>query len=50
MLLTGDMEARYRWVMEYEPWLLERVPQYQVASYLGMDPVSLSRLKQRKSR
>ena len=50
ILLTGDMEARYRWVMEYEPWLLERVPQYQVASYLGMDPVSLSRLKQGKSR
>ncbi|MGQ0700813.1 MAG: Crp/Fnr family transcriptional regulator [Panacagrimonas sp.] len=50
VLLTGDMETRYRWVQEHEPWLLERVPQYQVASYLGMDPVSLSRLKQKKAR
>jgi CRP-like cAMP-binding protein len=50
MLLTGDMKSRYRWVQEHEPWLLERVPQYQVASYLGMDPVSLSRLKHSQNR
>lgn len=47
MLLTRDMEGRYRWVVDHEPWLFDRVPQYQIASYLGMDPVSLSRLKQR---
>ena len=48
VLLTGDMEARYRWVQEQEAWLLERVPQYHIASYLGMDAVSLSRLKRNK--
>lgn len=48
ILLTGDAEARYRWLEEHEPWLLERsIPQYHLASYLGMDAVSLSRLKRK---
>lgn len=43
ILLTGNAEHRYLWVKTHEPWLLDRVAQYQLASYLGMEPVSLSR-------
>lgn len=49
VLLTRDMEGRYRWLQAHEAWLLERVPQYHIASYLGMDAVSLSRLKSRRA-
>ena len=47
MLLTCDNPARYRWLCEHEPWLLGRVAQYQLASYLSMDQVSLSRIKRK---
>lgn len=47
MLLTCNHEQRYRWVQQREPWLLKRVAQYQLASYLSMEPVSLSRIKRR---
>lgn len=47
MLLTCNHEARYRWLLERESWLLARVPQYQLASYLSMEPVSFSRIKRR---
>ena len=48
ILLTGNAQERYSWLEENEQWLLERkVPQYHLASYLGMDAVSLSRLKRK---
>lgn len=46
-LLTMKPEARYREVMHAMPWLSERVPQHVVASYLGVTPESLSRLRAR---
>lgn len=49
LLLTCNSEARYRWLVENEAWLLERVPQYQLASYLSMDAVSFSRIKRKCS-
>lgn len=49
MLLTRNGEQRYQWLLEAEPWLLDRVPQYQLASYLGMDPVSFSRVKRKRA-
>ncbi len=45
MLLTSNAEQRYLWLLENEPELTGRVPQFHLASYLGMDAVSLSRLK-----
>lgn len=45
MLLTSNAEQRYRWLLQHEPELTGRVPQFHLASYLGMDAVSLSRLK-----
>ncbi|GAA5316462.1 MAG: hypothetical protein AseanaTS_16660 [Candidatus Pelagadaptatus aseana] len=45
MLLTLGAEQRYQWLLDHEPHLASRVPQYHLASYLGMDAVSLSRIK-----
>jgi len=46
ILLTGNTQERYDWLAENQQWLLQRkVPQYHLASFLGMDAVSFSRLK-----
>lgn len=47
MLLTCNAEQRYLWVLEHEPDLLQRLPQFHIASYLGIDAVSLSRIKRK---
>lgn len=49
MLLTCNAEQRYQWLLDNEADLLERITQIHIASYLGIDAVSLSRLK-RKNR
>ena len=45
MLLTCNAQQRYAWLLAHEPHLVERVAQFHIASYLGVDAVSLSRLK-----
>lgn len=40
-------EARYQKLMETRPDLLTRVPQYMIASFLGIKPESLSRIRKR---
>ena len=47
MLLTCSAEQRYQWLCDHEPELLERLPQFHIASYIGVDAVSLSRLKRK---
>ncbi|QKG51402.1 Crp/Fnr family transcriptional regulator [Hymenobacter sp. BRD67] len=42
---SKDTEARYRALVEKQPDLLQRVPQYLIASYLGVLPSSLSRIR-----
>ena len=49
MLLTCNAEQRYQWLLDNEADLAERIAQFHIASYLGIDAVSLSRLK-RKNR
>lgn len=44
-LLFLDAAGRYRAFCQAYPGLLNRVPQYHIASYLGISAVSLSRLK-----
>lgn len=40
-------EKRYLNLIKERPSLIERVPQYQLASYLGITPESLSRIRKR---
>lgn len=44
---TSSPEQRYLNLLEKRPDLVQRVPQYQLASYLGIKPESLSRLRAR---
>ena len=46
-LLIDTPEERYLELIENEAQLLQRIPQYYLASYLGIEPESLSRLKRR---
>lgn len=44
---TSSPEQRYLNLIEKRPDLIQRVPQHQLASYLGIQPQSLSRLRSR---
>lgn len=44
---TSSPEERYLNLVDKRPDLIQRVPQYQLSSYLGIKPQSLSRLKAR---
>ncbi|MGV3765703.1 MAG: Crp/Fnr family transcriptional regulator [Chitinophagaceae bacterium] len=46
---TSSPEQRYLNLIEKRPDLIQRVPQHQLASYLGITPQSLSRLRARIS-
>ena len=46
-LFLDTPEERYLKLLKTEPNLLQRIPQYYLASYLGIEPESLSRLKRR---
>jgi len=45
--IITNPEERYLNLMKTRPDLLERVPQYQLASFLGVTPESLSRIRKR---
>jgi len=45
--MTSTPEERYLNLLENRPDLLSRVPQYHIASYLGIKPESLSRIRKR---
>lgn len=47
LLHTEDLETKFRWMMEKFPAIFLRVPQYHIASYLGVKPESLSRIKRK---
>lgn len=49
MLLTCNAQQRYAWLQQHEAHLLQRVAQFHIASYIGVDAVSLSRLKRKDS-
>ncbi len=48
--LTDSPEERYRKLLKSRPDLFQRVPQYHIASYLGVKPESLSRIRNRISK
>lgn len=45
--IASSPEERYKSLLRKRPHLIDRVPQHQLASYLGMTPESLSRIKKR---
>jgi CRP/FNR family transcriptional regulator, anaerobic regulatory protein len=46
-LLHDDYDTRVKTFLDESPSLIQRVPQYMIASYLNMTPETLSRVKRR---
>ena len=44
---TDSPEQRYRKLLKARPDLFQRIPQYHLASYIGVKPESLSRIRKR---
>jgi len=47
--LTGDAEEKYREFLNKYPTIAQRVPLHMIASYLGISPETLSRVRKRWS-
>ncbi len=47
--MTDSPEQRYLKLLKSRPGLIQRIPQYQLASYIGIKPESLSRIRKRIS-
>lgn len=45
--VSNSPEERYQLLIKNRPELIQRVPQYQIANYLGIKPESLSRIRKR---
>lgn len=48
--IASSPEERFKKLLLNRPTLIDRVPQHQLASYLGITPESLSRIKKRMHR
>ena len=48
--LTASAEERYNAFLKKYPSLIQRVPQHMIASYLGVSPETLSRIRKQQSR
>lgn len=48
--LTDTAEERYNEFLKKYPSLMQRVPQHMIASYLGVSPETLSRIRKQQSR
>jgi CRP-like cAMP-binding protein len=48
--LKDSPQERYRKLLEEQPMVLQRVPLHYIASYLGMKPETLSRIRNKISR
>jgi CRP/FNR family transcriptional regulator, anaerobic regulatory protein len=49
LLHTESLETRYIWMLKHFPEIFQRVPQHYIATYLGVKPQSLSRLRAKLS-
>ncbi|MGK0363112.1 MAG: CRP-like cAMP-binding protein [Saprospiraceae bacterium] len=47
LFISSSPEERYLNLLETRPTLFNRVPHHQIASYLGMKPQSMSRIRKR---
>jgi CRP/FNR family transcriptional regulator, anaerobic regulatory protein len=48
-LLVLTPEQRYQFVVQHQPAILQKVPQYMIASYIGITPEHLSRIRKKMS-
>ena len=48
MFMTQDLRSKYENIKKTEAEILARVPQYHIASYLGVTPEALSRFRSKK--
>ena len=48
-LLTLTPEERYQYILQNQPYVIKQVPQYMIASYIGITPEHLSRLRRKMS-
>ena len=48
--LTNSAEERYQAFLDKYPSIAQRVPQHMLASYLGISPETLSRIRKQLSR
>jgi CRP-like cAMP-binding protein len=46
-LLLDSLEVRYQRFLQEFPGLADRIPQYHIASYLGVTDVALSRIRKK---
>jgi len=46
--IKNNPKERYDELVEQRPQILQRIPQHYIASYLGITPVSLSRIRNRR--
>ncbi|NQU51530.1 MAG: Crp/Fnr family transcriptional regulator [Bacteroidetes bacterium] len=44
-LIAGDAMTKYKWFLNEYPNLLNRIPHYHIANFLGMTPTQLSRTR-----
>lgn len=45
VLISGDTMTKYRWFLKEYPNLLNRIPHYYIANFLGMTPTQMSRTR-----
>jgi CRP/FNR family transcriptional regulator, anaerobic regulatory protein len=45
LLHTESLEIKYNWMLTHFPEIFQRVPQHYIATYLGVKPQSLSRIR-----
>lgn len=48
--ISTTPKERYQYLQEHRPDLLQRVPQHQIASYIGVSAETLSRIRKRMAR
>ena len=48
--IKDSPEKRYNMLLKNNPEIIARVPQHYIATYLGITPVSLSRIRSRKKK
>ncbi|MFI5148759.1 MAG: Crp/Fnr family transcriptional regulator [Bacteroidia bacterium] len=50
MAVNESPDEKYRRLVQENPELLQRLPQYQIAMYLGITPETLSRIRKRNAK